>query len=88
MIGTQDILIGLVLVLFFFGAKRLPELAHSLGKGIKEFKKGVSGDIGEETPQASDDAPPPGRTCVSCQAALQPDWSHCPRCGTAAIGKP
>ena len=55
MIGTQDVLIGLVLVLFFFGAKRLPELANSLGRGIKEFKKGVSGETAEETPKAADD---------------------------------
>ena len=86
MIGTQDVLIGLVLVLFFFGAKRLPELANSLGRGIKEFKKGVSGETAEET-KAADDATPLARTCVSCQAALRPDWSHCPRCGTA-IGNP
>jgi len=28
----------LVVILFFFGAKKLPELARGLGKGIREFK--------------------------------------------------
>ena len=46
-IGTFEILIILFIVLLLFGAKRLPELAKGLGKGIKEFKK-ASNDIKEE----------------------------------------
>jgi sec-independent protein translocase protein TatA len=42
MVGSQDLLVGLVFVLVLFGAKKLPELAVSLGKSMKEFKKGVS----------------------------------------------
>jgi len=38
MIGSQDLVVGLVIVLVLFGAKRLPELAASLGKSMKEFK--------------------------------------------------
>ncbi|HEX9191146.1 MAG TPA: twin-arginine translocase TatA/TatE family subunit [Candidatus Deferrimicrobiaceae bacterium] len=38
-IGFQEMLIILVVVLIFFGPKRLPDLAKSLGKGIAEFKK-------------------------------------------------
>ena len=49
MIGSQDLLVGLAIVLFLFGAKKLPELAASLGKSMKEFKKGVS-ETGEEEP--------------------------------------
>jgi len=89
MIGTQDLMVGLVIVLFFFGAKKLPDLAGSLGKSMKEFKKGISGDAaGEES--ASSASPPAGiaeppRKCVSCQTVQEPDWSHCPRCGTPAV---
>ncbi len=46
MIGTQDLMVGLVIAVFFFGAKKLPDLAGSIGKAMKEFKKGVSGDAG------------------------------------------
>ncbi|GAB3934298.1 Sec-independent protein translocase subunit TatA/TatB [Larkinella terrae] len=35
--GTELLLIGLV-ILLFFGAKRIPDLMKGLGKGIKEFK--------------------------------------------------
>ena len=40
-IGFQEMLIILVVVLIFFGPKRLPDLAKSLGKGIAEFKKAL-----------------------------------------------
>jgi sec-independent protein translocase protein TatA len=48
MIGSQDLVVGLVIVLVLFGAKKLPELAGSLGKSMKEFKKGVSEATEEE----------------------------------------
>lgn len=38
-----DLLVVLVIVLLFFGPKRLPGLGKSLGSGIKEFKDGISG---------------------------------------------
>ncbi|RYU96421.1 Sec-independent protein translocase subunit TatA/TatB [Emticicia agri] len=37
-LGTTEMVLILVVVLFFFGAKKLPELARGLGKGIREFK--------------------------------------------------
>ena len=41
-IGMQEILLILFILLLLFGAKRLPELGQSLGKGIREFTRGVS----------------------------------------------
>jgi sec-independent protein translocase protein TatA len=38
-IGTTEIVLIVLLVLVFFGAKKIPELAQGLGKGIREFKK-------------------------------------------------
>lgn len=40
-IGWQEILLILLIALLLFGAKKIPDLARSLGKGIKEFKKGM-----------------------------------------------
>ncbi|MEM7367861.1 MAG: twin-arginine translocase TatA/TatE family subunit [Bacteroidota bacterium] len=37
-LGGQEVLIVLVVVLLLFGAKKIPELARGLGKGIREFK--------------------------------------------------
>jgi len=38
-LGPTEIIILLLLVLLFFGAKRLPELGRSLGQGLREFKR-------------------------------------------------
>ena len=40
-LGTGEILLILLVVLLLFGAKRLPELARGLGKGINEFRDAV-----------------------------------------------
>jgi len=45
----QIILIVVVIFILFFGAKRIPEIAGSIGKGIKEFKK--AGDDKPEDPK-------------------------------------
>ncbi|MDD5484368.1 MAG: twin-arginine translocase TatA/TatE family subunit [Kiritimatiellae bacterium] len=39
-IGWTEILVILLIILLLFGAKRLPDLARSLGKSLREFKKG------------------------------------------------
>jgi len=41
-VGIMEIAIVLVIALIVFGPKRLPELGKSLGRGISEFKQGVS----------------------------------------------
>ena len=41
-IGFPEILLILVAVLLLFGAKRLPEIGASFGKGIREFKRSLS----------------------------------------------
>jgi TatA/E family protein of Tat protein translocase len=43
-IGPQEILIVLVIALIVLGPKKLPEMARSLGKGVKEFKEGINDD--------------------------------------------
>ena len=38
-IGPTELLLIFLVVLLFFGARKLPELARGLGQGIREFKK-------------------------------------------------
>lgn len=49
MLGTAEVLVILCIVLLLFGGKRLPELARSLGAGIREFKQAAQG-ASEESP--------------------------------------
>ncbi len=54
--GGQEMVVILAVVLVLFGAKRLPELAKSLGQGVKEFRKSVreiSEDVNDSTPPSS-----------------------------------
>jgi len=48
MIGTGELFLILCVALLLFGGKRLPELAKSLGKGMREFKKAVNGKTDSE----------------------------------------
>jgi sec-independent protein translocase protein TatA len=41
-IGPLELFIVLVIVLILFGAKRVPEIGASIGKGIREFKRSIS----------------------------------------------
>ncbi len=46
-LGTTELIIILVIALVIFGAGKLPEMGSALGKGIKNFKKGIS-DLTED----------------------------------------
>lgn len=55
-LGIGEILVILFVIILIFGAKRLPELAHSLGKSISEFRKAVNSatdDIKKELNKSS-----------------------------------
>jgi len=53
-ISGSEIFIILVVVLVLFGAKKIPELAKGLGKGMHEFKKATE-DIKKEINESSND---------------------------------
>lgn len=47
-LGFPELLVIAVIFLLLFGAKRLPEIGGSIGKGIREFKRSMS-DLGDNT---------------------------------------
>ena len=48
-LGFTEIMLIMVVVLLLFGAKRLPEIGRSMGRGMREFKDSVSGkDVDDE----------------------------------------
>lgn len=67
-LGTQEILLILLLVLVLFGAKKIPDIMRGLGQGIREFKAASQEAVDEvkalteDSPDESDDSdrPMPG----------------------------
>ncbi|HEX6808541.1 MAG TPA: twin-arginine translocase TatA/TatE family subunit [Gemmatimonadaceae bacterium] len=64
--GIEKLLLVFVIVLLVFGAKRIPEIAGSMGKGIREFKKSINelqqGHADESVQSGSEPAPPAERS--------------------------
>lgn len=57
-LSSWELILIFMVVLLFFGAKRLPELFRSFGKSMKEFKKATS-EIEDDIRTAMDDEPTP-----------------------------
>ncbi len=53
-LGTQELMIILVLVLVIFGAGKLPQVGGALGKGIRNFKSGLKEEPLEEAQRVDD----------------------------------
>ena len=53
-LGTGEIIIILVVILLLFGAKRIPDLMKSMGKGVRSFKEGMN-EVNEELKKPIED---------------------------------
>jgi TatA/E family protein of Tat protein translocase len=69
-ISIWELMILLVVLLLIFGAKRLPEMGRSLGKGMREFKDSISGV------EESVSSPPPASPSELPAARSEPTTSH------------
>ena len=52
-IGPTELIIILIILVLLFGAKKLPELARSVGDSAKELRKGLNGDENEKKNQTT-----------------------------------
>lgn len=89
-----DVLIVLLVVVLFFGPKRLPQLGRSLGQGFREFKDGITGGHKEEEadhpalPQAGSEQPgaaaePPAVGAQQAPAASAPEQRESAEVGSS-----
>jgi sec-independent protein translocase protein TatA len=54
-LGAGEIILIVLVILLLFGAKKIPELARGIGKGMGEFKKGLK-DVEDEIKNAEKDS--------------------------------
>jgi sec-independent protein translocase protein TatA len=76
-VQAQELLIVLLIILLIFGARKLPDLARSLGASAKEFRKGVSEGSKDEaedqaTEMAASDTPAPDAPPADAPAPATP----------------
>jgi sec-independent protein translocase protein TatA len=77
-LGWPEIIIILVVLLLLFGAKRLPEMGRSLGRGMREFKEAVT----TSEPEAKELTPtptPPTQASTTEAPAQQPQPQSQPK---------
>ena len=53
-VGPWQIILIIAVILLLFGGKKIPELMKGIGKGAREFKKGLSGEDEEEEKKKDD----------------------------------
>jgi len=59
-LGASEVVLILAVLLLFFGAKRIPEIAKGLGRGIREFKDATN-DIKRHLEEGESESVPPRR---------------------------
>ena len=61
-LGGWEVLIILFVILLLFGAKKIPELARGMGRGIREFKDATKDIKNEIEDSMNEDTPPPAKS--------------------------
>lgn len=73
-LGFPEMIVLFAVALLVFGPKKLPELAKNLGKGIRDFKKAMSGE--DEPASQSPSTPEPEPPKVSAPPAEEPTFAQ------------
>ncbi len=92
-LGTPELFIIFVILLLLFGGSKLPQLAKSMGKSIREFKSemkdaqaenGTAAPNGATATEPKQGAPEAASFCSKCGAQVaDPEARFCPKCGQA-----
>jgi len=85
-LGAPELILILLVIIVFFGAKKIPEIAQGVGKGIREFRKAsreaeAEAETGDPTPMIGDKSP-----CPYCSTPVAVGAKFCPSCGKSLQG--
>ena len=75
--SPMQLLLIFLIIFVIFGAKKLPTMAKDIGRGIREFKKSVSGENDEDEKDEKKEA----LACAKCGAQVKPGNKFCTECG-------
>lgn len=83
-VGPVELFLVLVVVVLLFGGTRLAELGGSLGKGVREFRRGIRDDD-DAAAEAEDSAAEPAGApiCAKCGTANVIGARFCSNCGAS-----
>ncbi len=85
--GMEWLIVAIVVIMLFFGgAKKIPQFAQSIGRARGEYERGkleVEKEIASERAKAAAEAVGPAWKCAKCGASGAADAAFCPKCGTA-----
>ena len=85
-LGAPELILILLVIIVFFGAKKIPDIAQGIGKGIREFRK-ASRDIQEEVNVDQPTTMVAEKfTCPHCSEPIVKDAKFCPSCGRSLHG--
>lgn len=72
-LGMGELLLIFIVILLIFGSSKLPQLGDALGKGIKNFKRSISGNDEIDVTPKKEGIPPPAAqpTSTSTKAAAE-----------------
>jgi len=89
-LGPLELVIILLVLVMVFGATRLADIGGSLGKGIKEFRREVATDEGDNDAATGDEATNNpsdvsvhAAKCTACGSLNEITAHHCNQCGSA-----
>ena len=85
-LGAPELILILLVIVVFFGAKKIPEIAQGFGKGIREFRKAsrdIQQDIEVEEAKIGDGKK---SNCPFCSSPVVEGAKFCPTCGKSLVG--
>lgn len=89
--SPPQLLLIFFIVFVLFGAKKVPTMARDLGKGIREFKKSLSGESDETDEIAVNEVGSHDQnesiTCARCNSKLKSGTKFCSECGNPVNAK-
>lgn len=85
-LGAPELILIALVIIVFFGAKKIPEIAQGFGKGIREFRKASREVQGEIESEEAKTGLAEKLACPHCAAPIAKGVKFCPSCGRSLEG--